>query len=523
MRLAGYARYSSGNQRAESIDAQIRAIKEYAAREGHVIVAMYVDEERSALTDNRPEFLKMISDASCGLFDAVAVHKYDRFTRDRYDSAFYKRKLAQNGVKLISVLERLDDSPESIILESVIEGMAEYYSRNLAREVMKGLKESAYNCKHTGGRPPLGYDVDEDKSYVVNIREAEAVRLIFEMYTNRKGYTKIVDELNSRGYRTKTGRLFSKGSIHDILINEKYTGVYVYNRAVSKDINGKRNTHKSKDATEIIKIDGGIPAIIKKETFERVRKIMKKVGRNAENKAKRVYILTGKIYCGECGSAMVGNTSLGGRSKKYYSYYECNTRKRTKGCNLKPVNAEDIEIRVLLALRDNVFTPEAARNAAKLLVEYANEQKSEIPERLTACRQRLSKVRREIDNIVSAIAEGMYHESMKEKLDVLEEEKVSLINEISMSDQWVKRYEFTFEDARRYLEKYGRIMELSPEEQKDVVYRFVSRITIYHDKLDIDITPWSSKNPDTYTSGFGYDGGDGGARTPDLLDVSEAL
>ena len=117
----------------------------------------------------------------------------------------------------------------------------------------------------------------------------------------------------------------------------------------------------------------------------------------------------------------------------------------------------------------------------------------------------------------------MYHESMKEKLDVLEEEKVSLINEISMSDQWVKRYEFTFEDARRYLEKYGRIMELSPEEQKEVVYRFVSRITIYHDKLDIDITPWSSKNPDTYTSGFGYDGGDGGARTPDLLDVSEAL
>ena len=176
-----------------------------------------------------------------------------------------------------------------------------------------------------------------------------------------------------------------------------------------------------------------------------------------------------------------------------------------------------------MALRDNVFTHEAARNAAKLLVEYANEQKSEIPERLTACRQRLSKVRREIDNIVSAIAEGMYHESMKEKLDVLEEEKVSLINEISMSDQWVKRYEFTFEDARRYLEKYGRIMELSPEEQKEVVNRFVSRITIYHDKFDIDITPWSSKNPDAYTSGFGYDGGDGGARTPDLLDVSEAL
>jgi site-specific DNA recombinase len=175
IRAAAYARYSSDNQREESIDAQLRAIREYCDRNGIRLVKIYTDEARSATTDDRPGFLQMIQDSALGLFDAVIVHKLDRFSRDRYDSAFYKRQLKKNGVRLISVLENLDDSPESIILESVLEGMAEYYSRNLAREVMKGMKETALQCKHTGGKPPLGYDVAPDGTYVINEQEAKAV------------------------------------------------------------------------------------------------------------------------------------------------------------------------------------------------------------------------------------------------------------------------------------------------------------------------------------------------------------
>ena len=177
---AAYARYSSDNQREESIEAQLRAIREYAARSGYEIINEYVDEARSATTDNRPAFQQMIADAD--QFKAIIVHKLDRFSRDRYNSAIYRRQLKKKGVSLVSVLDNLDGSPESIILESVLEGMAEYYSRNLAREVMKGLRETAYKCKHTGGIPPLGYDVLPDKSYTINDREAEEVRLIFKMY-----------------------------------------------------------------------------------------------------------------------------------------------------------------------------------------------------------------------------------------------------------------------------------------------------------------------------------------------------
>ena len=155
MYLVAYARYSSDNQREESITAQLRAINEWAKNNGHIIVKEYIDEAFSARTDNRPNFLKMIEDSQTEKWDGIVVHKLDRFSRNRYNSAIYKKTLKDNGKKLFSVLERLDDSPESIILESMLEGLSEYYSVNLAREVKKGLKENALDCRHNGGTPPL--------------------------------------------------------------------------------------------------------------------------------------------------------------------------------------------------------------------------------------------------------------------------------------------------------------------------------------------------------------------------------
>lgn len=153
-RVALYARFSSDNQRTESIDAQIRAMKAYCQQQHWQIVATYIDEARSATTDNRPDFQIMIQDSGKDLFDIVLVHKLDRFSRNRYDSAIYKSKLKKNHVSIASVLERIDDSPESIMMEAMLEGMAEYYSRNLSREVMKGMNETALQCKHTGGCCP---------------------------------------------------------------------------------------------------------------------------------------------------------------------------------------------------------------------------------------------------------------------------------------------------------------------------------------------------------------------------------
>lgn len=213
-RVALYARFSSDNQRSESIDAQVRAMQTYCQQHDYVIVDTYIDEAKSATTDRRPSFQQMISDSKKGMFDIVLVHKLDRFARNRYDSAVYKRELKKNGVKVYSVLENLDNSPESIMMEAVLEGMAEYYSQNLGREVMKGMKENALNCIHTGGKPPLGYDVDpETKKLVLNEHEAESVRIIFSLYSKGYGYSHIIDVLNSEGRLTKKGEPFRKNSL----------------------------------------------------------------------------------------------------------------------------------------------------------------------------------------------------------------------------------------------------------------------------------------------------------------------
>ena len=160
--------------------AQVRAIREFAKGHNIIIVDQYIDRARSATTDDRPAFQQMIEDSAKGNFEIVLVHKLDRFARNRNDSSVYRLKLHKNKVKLLSVMEPLDDErPESIILQSTLEAMAEYYSINLAREVRKGMKENALKAKHTGGRPSLGYDVDRvTKELVINENEAAAVRLI---------------------------------------------------------------------------------------------------------------------------------------------------------------------------------------------------------------------------------------------------------------------------------------------------------------------------------------------------------
>jgi site-specific DNA recombinase len=236
----------------------------------------------------------MIADSNNKNFNAVIVHKLDRFARNRYDSAYYKRKLKINGVSVMSVTEKLDNSPESIIMESMLEGMSEYYSKNLAREVMKGMKETAYQCKHNGGYAPLGYDVDPTtKKYVINENEAKIVRLIFELYNKGYGYKKILAELQEKGYKTKFGNDFSQSSIRGILTNEKYTGVYIFNQKKEKADNNKRNA-KRKSEEEIIRIEDGMPAIIGKATFNKAMYNLEKHTNNGgKNSAVEKYLLSG--------------------------------------------------------------------------------------------------------------------------------------------------------------------------------------------------------------------------------------
>ena len=266
VKVATYARFSSNNQREESIMSQQRHMHKYIAQKGYLLVEEYVDEALTGTNTNRPAFKKMIDDAKQHKFDVVIVHKMDRFARSVYDTLDVKKQLLMYGVTIESVIDKFESTPEGDLQQIIQLGINEYYSKNLAREVMKGLSENAYQAKHNGGIPLYGYDVDpETKKYIINEHEAGAVRIIFNKIIQGFSYRELAEYLNLLGYRTKIGNKFSAtSSFYDILTNPKYKGEYVFNRSVSKpkQLGMKRSHRKNKNEEEIIRIPNGIPAIV---------------------------------------------------------------------------------------------------------------------------------------------------------------------------------------------------------------------------------------------------------------------
>lgn len=163
-----YARYSSDNQREESIEGQLRECQAFAKKNDITLLEPYIDRALSAKTDHRPNFLKMIKDSAAKKFDVVIVWKLDRFSRNRVDSAHYKYVLRKNDVKVISATESISEGSEGILLESVLEGIAEYYSAELSEKVVRGLTENALKCKYNGGTLPIGYTVDENQFFQID-------------------------------------------------------------------------------------------------------------------------------------------------------------------------------------------------------------------------------------------------------------------------------------------------------------------------------------------------------------------
>ncbi|MBF0502311.1 MAG: recombinase family protein [Candidatus Riflebacteria bacterium] len=489
MNICAYARFSSSNQREESIEAQLRAIEEYCKHNNHNLVKIYADHAKSATTDKRPEFQKMIQDAEKKLFEGVLVHKLDRFSRDKYDSVHYKRKLKCLGIRVISVLEHLDDSPESLMMESMLEGMSMYYSRNLAREVMKGMKNNALKCMHTGGKPPLGYRIDpQTKKYMVDDEEAEVVRTVFRMYLEDKGYHQIIKYLNDNGHRTKWKRMFANNAIFTILRNQKYMGVYTFNVSASKNPMGTRNSYIKKSEDEIIRIEDGLPAIISKEDFLTVQeKLSHNKKRAGKFKAKETYILSGLVHCALCGSPMWGNSRTAGRGKsKYVSYRCCNHAKSDKGCQNKEINAHYLHEFVLDQLRRNLFNDKKIPHLVRRLNAYQKNKTGNQNHDIDDLRKELSRITPQITNILDAIGQGMEYGSLKDRLSSLEEAKA--IAEVKLQEMEFERDRPVIDETtlRAVIEKYRDYLTAKDLPQvKRFIQHYVDRVVVHDDRVEL--------------------------------------
>ena len=459
MKAVIYARYSSDSQREESIEGQLRECTEYAERNGITILRSYIDRALSARTADRPEFQNMIKDSEQKLFDVVLIWKLDRFSRDRYDSAHYKRILKKNGVKVVSVKENISDGPEGIILESMLEGYAEYYSAELSEKIQRGQKENALKCKNNGGNTPLGYVVGADGVLAVDPLTAPLVTEIFTLYDSGESISEITASLNGRGLKTKMGKAFKIGGVSLILKNRKYIGEYQYGSVI---------------------IPKGIPAIIDDDLFDRVQRRMafnKKAP--AKAKATEEYLLTTKLFCGTCERLMAGESGTSSTKGVKHYYYKCGGAKRKLGCKRKSVRKHWIERAAVLVTVQRVLQDDEISRIADSILALQNSEDTTIP----ALKKQLADTERGIENMLNAIQQGVLTGSTKERLEALEKQRDNL--KIAVLQAELQKPKYTKEQIVSWIGqfKYGDVN--SREYQKRIIDTFVNSLYLFDDRLVI--------------------------------------
>lgn len=454
-----YARYSSSNQTEQSIEGQVRVCSEYAKAKGLTIVGEYIDRAISGRTDNRPDFQRLMQDSGKHMFEAVIVYRTDRFARNKYDSAIYKRHLRKCNVELHYAAEHIPEGPEGIILESLMEGLAEYYSAELSQKIRRGIRESALKGKATGGNIALGYKIGPDKSFIVDEKEAEAVRMIFDMFVRQKPNSEICRYLNDLGIKTSRGNPFTKSSIPRIIQNEKYIGVY-----------------KCGD----IRIEDAVPAIVSKEVFAMAQK--ENARRRTSKQAalpRAEYLLSGKLFCGHCKKKMTGVSGTGRRGGKFYYYY-CPTARSKKGCDKKHVPKDWLEDLVVAETLDHILRPDALKYIANACYEIQLKDKTG-DEEVEFFRRRIAENKRALDNTLKAIESGVETMTLPVRLKELELERLQLHDELKAAE--ARKVVLTPEHIEFMLMQYAEKGEDEQAYKKEIIECFVSEVYLYDDKL----------------------------------------
>ena len=457
-----YARYSSDNQREESIDGQLRECMAYAERKGLTVIHSYIDRALSAKTDARPQFQKMIKDSNTRKFEVILVWKLDRFSRNRYDSAYYKHLLQKNGVHVVSATEEISNSPEGILMESVLEGMAEYYSAELSQKIRRGNKENALKGKASGGVVPLGYIVNEKKQYEVDPLTAPIVQKVFQRYANGESCAEIARSLTQRGLRNRSGKPYVSRSFYNMLNNRRYIGEFWY-----KD-----------ERIEGIKI----PALVSQELFDRVQQLLAKNKKAAARSTASVdFVLTTKLFCGKCGSMMAGESGTSKSGAKYF-YYKCSKAKRQGrgGCSLKPIRKDVIERFVVQTAAERILNGDTIERLISMILEYMRQESTLIP----VLQRELADVEKRLANLLNLVEEGLVTDTIRQRLTELENRKKEL-NAAIMEEQ-IERPELGATEIRAWFERFrhGNLNDITYRQR--IVDAFVNSVYVFDDRVTIN-------------------------------------
>ena len=451
-----YARYSSDNQREESIEGQIRECTSYAEKNDITIVKHYIDRAISAKTDNRPQFQQMIKDSDKKLYDIVLVWKLDRFARNRYDSARYKTQLKKNGVKLMSATEIISEGPEGIILESVLEGYAEYYSADLAEKVVRGQTENILKGRCNGGRGTFGYTLDSERKFHIDPLASPFVVESFRKYRDGLTMKEIRDWLNENGIKNPVGGAFTYNSVEHMLKNRRYIGELKFRDVVVPD---------------------AIPPIVPLELFDDVQeKIAKNKKAPARRKAEDDYLLTTKLHCGCCGALMFGESGTS-RTGEVHRYYKCATAKKHKGCKKKTVRKQWLEDLVVNQTMQLVRDDAAMESIIAKVMELQDRENTNLP----LYEKQLRDAESGIQNMLNAIQAGILTSSTKERLEQLEETKREL--EARIAEEKLAKPKVTEEFIRFWLLRFRKLNMNQKDQRQALVDTFINAIYLYDDKV----------------------------------------
>ena len=451
-----YARYSSDNQREESIEGQIRECTAYAEKNGITVVKHYIDRALSAKTDNRPDFQQMIKDSEKRLFDIVLVWKLDRFARNRYDSAHYEYQLERNHVKLVSATEPISDSPAGIMVKSMLTGMAEYYSAELSEKVVRGMTENVLKGKYNGGTIPIGFKVDEGKFFHIDPLKAPFVVEAFQRYNEGATMKELMNWLNDSGVTTNRNQKFTYNSIQTLLTNKRYIGENHFKDIVMPD---------------------SIPAIVDKDLFEEVQLKIKKNSRApARHKAEDDYLLTTKLFCGMCGAMMFGECGTG-RNKVVHHYYKCSTAKRFKTCKKKTVRKEWLEDLVIAETMKLIQDDAVIDAIVAEVMELQDQENTTLP----LLEKQMREVENGIENMLNAIQAGVLTNSTKSRLEKLEAQQKEL--EIRIAEEKIARPRLSENQVRFWLTRFRKLDPNVKSHRETLINTFVNAVYLYDEKV----------------------------------------
>ena len=486
-----YARVSSDRQDVDlSVSAQLRALKDYARANGYSVARQYVDEAESGLVADRPQFREMIEEGSKpkAPFDVILVWKFSRFTRKREHAVAFKSMLRRRGIRVVSITEQAEDNATGRLLEGIIESVDDFYSENLAQEVVRGMREAASRGFFLASNAPFGYKRvkvndggKERPTLEIDPATAPVVKEIFEKSLRGSGLKEICKELNDRGV-TNRGRRWYKGTLHYVLRNEAYTGTAVWGR-----------TSKGEKTQDPVRVEGAWPALVSRELFDEVQQAMRerapKVRRPARVGSR--FLLSGLLKCGVCGRPY----SAQGAKSGQFAYYICGTLFRVGAgtCSARYLNAPRLEAFVVEKIRERILTEETIVELVKLVAEEIDAMAWELSGRLEVVEAELGDVRKRLERLYEAI------ETSELTLEVLSprimslrhrEEQLEAARDDSETQLEQRRVELpNTEEIARYVADFRDFLqEGTIPERKALIRNFVEGIEVVGDEATLTYT-----------------------------------